>query len=319
MKAVSFTEALQKKDSQKKIPLYVGLNVTGVKHLAVEGGEKSSDFHVTLLYGYFIPPKGHDEDSVTSRIQSVVTSIKEEIPKTIILNGSERFSATENSDGKDVIVALVKAGQLEEVHKSLLKALKEEGITVEKTFPTYKPHMTLAYIEKDSEFELPTIEEEEAKVTNITIGLYDAESKLKKSDEKNFNILKSDDEKRLVFGWANVSIRTDGEQIEDLQEDLIDPEDLEEAAYEYVLNFRDSGEEHNPDLRKKATLVESCVFTEEKQKAIGIPEGNVPIGWWVGFKVHDDDAWEKIKDGTYKMFSIEGTATRIPLEGGENE
>ncbi len=132
--------------------------------------------------------------------------------------------------------------------------------------------------------------------------------------EKSFSVFKTDDDKRLVFGWASVSITVDGEQLEDRQKDMIDPEDLEEAAYEYVLNFRDTGEEHIPSLRKKGKLVESCVFTAEKQKAMGIPEGTLPIGWWIGFKITDDDAWERVKDGTYKMFSIEGRATREPVE-----
>lgn len=133
-----------------------------------------------------------------------------------------------------------------------------------------------------------------------------------------FQILKSED-KRLVFGWASVSMTVEGEPLEDRQSDTIDPDELEQAAYEYVLNFRDAGEEHIPALRKKARLVESCVFTEEKQRAIGIPPGILPVGWWIGFYVDDDQAWEKIKDGTYRMFSIEGTGRRVPIEeGGEN-
>lgn len=139
---------------------------------------------------------------------------------------------------------------------------------------------------------------------------------IKKSEESggSFSIFKTDDDKRLVFGWASVSITVDGEQLEDRQKDMIDPEDLEEAAYEYVLKFRDTGEEHIPTMRKKGKLVESCVFTAEKQKAIGIPEGTLPIGWWIGFKIEDDDAWEKVKNGTYRMFSIEGKANRVPVE-----
>ena len=31
----------------------------------------------------------------------------------------------------------------------------------------------------------------------------------------------------------------------------------------------------------------------------------------VGFRVSDPDVWEKVKDGTYKMFSIEGTGERV--------
>ena len=30
-------------------------------------------------------------------------------------------------------------------------------------------------------------------------------------------VMKSDDERRLVFGWANVAVRVDGEQIVDIR------------------------------------------------------------------------------------------------------
>ena len=61
------------------------------------------------------------------------------------------------------------------------------------------------------------------------------------------------------------------------------------------------------------------VFTEEKQRAMGIPEGTLPIGWWIGFKVFDTDVWEKVKDGTYSMFSIEGEAERVEVEDGDTD
>jgi hypothetical protein len=135
----------------------------------------------------------------------------------------------------------------------------------------------------------------------------------------DFTIYKSDDEKRLVFGWASVAITVDGEELEDRQHDMIDPEDLEEAAYEYVLNFRDTGEEHLPGYRKKGKLVESCVFTKEKQRAMGIPEGILPVAWWIGFYIEDDDAWQRVKNGTYKMFSIEGKAQREEIEKADRK
>ena len=134
---------------------------------------------------------------------------------------------------------------------------------------------------------------------------------------ETFSVYKTDDDKRLVFGWASIAVTAEGEQLEDRQHDIIDPEDLEEAAYEYVLNFRDAGEEHVESLRKKGRLVESCVFTEDKQEAMGLPAGILPVGWWIGFKIDDDGAWEKVKNGTYRMFSIEGTAERVPVEKAE--
>lgn len=127
-----------------------------------------------------------------------------------------------------------------------------------------------------------------------------------------FKIMKSDDEKMIAFGWANVSMRVDGELIEDWQADIIEPEELENAAYEYVLLYREGGEMH--ERGGAAVLIESVVFTEEKMQAMGIPAGTLPVGWWIGFKVTDKDVWEKVKDGTYPMFSIEGEAERVEVE-----
>ncbi len=126
------------------------------------------------------------------------------------------------------------------------------------------------------------------------------------------DIFKSDDEKQYAFGWANISVRADGEQLVDWQRDMIDPEDLEEAAYKFVELYREGGEMH--ERGGVAVLIESIVFTPEKLKAMGLPENGLPIGWWIGFHVTDPDVWKKVKDGTYSMFSIEGQAVRVPVE-----
>lgn len=129
-------------------------------------------------------------------------------------------------------------------------------------------------------------------------------------------VMKSDDDRRLVFGWANVAIRVDGEQIIDWQEDAIDMDDLEKAAYEYVAEFGTAGEMHQRGGIGR--VIESIVFTKEKADALGIPRDLLPQGWWIGFKITDDEVWEKIKSGEYSMFSIEGKAIREPMEkGGE--
>ncbi|MDO4305997.1 MAG: XkdF-like putative serine protease domain-containing protein [Eubacteriales bacterium] len=127
-----------------------------------------------------------------------------------------------------------------------------------------------------------------------------------------FRITKSDDDKMLAFGWANVSIRSNGEIVEDWQEDIVEPEELENAAYNFVELYREGGEMH--ERGGAAVLVESVVFTKEKLQAMGIPEETLPVGWWIGFKVTDPDVWEKVKDGTYPMFSIEGEAERVEVE-----
>ncbi len=130
--------------------------------------------------------------------------------------------------------------------------------------------------------------------------------------EGRFKITKSDNDRMLAFGWASVSMRIGGELIEDFQQDVVEPEELENAAYKFVEFYREGGEMH--ERGGAAVLIESVVFTEEKMKAMGIPEGTLPVGWWIGFKVTDQEVWEKVKDGTYPMFSVEGTAQRIEVE-----
>ena len=41
-----------------------------------------------------------------------------------------------------------------------------------------------------------------------------------------FKIHKSDDDKMLAFGWANIAITAEGDQITDLQEDVLDTDVL---------------------------------------------------------------------------------------------
>jgi hypothetical protein len=59
-----------------------------------------------------------------------------------------------------------------------------------------------------------------------------------------FKVQKVDEDKRLVFGWANVSVDVGGNEVVDLQEDMIDPETLEAAAYKFAELYRDGGEMH---------------------------------------------------------------------------
>ena len=113
--------------------------------------------------------------------------------------------------------------------------------------------------------------------------------------KRKFQVKKTNNEKMQAFGWASVAIAENGETLEDWQGDIIEPDELESAAYKFVDLYREGGEMH------------------EKMAAMGIPEGTLPVGWWIGFQVTDADVWEKVKDGTYSMFSIEGKAERVEV------
>ncbi len=132
---------------------------------------------------------------------------------------------------------------------------------------------------------------------------------------RKIHITKADNDKMQAFGWANVAIRVDGEVIQDWQDDIVEMAELENAAYNFVLHYRSGGEMHKKS--DVATLIESVVFTKEKMDAMGIPPETIPEAWWIGFQVNDPDVWEKVKDGEYQMFSIEGDAVREQVEAVE--
>ena len=123
-----------------------------------------------------------------------------------------------------------------------------------------------------------------------------------------FKIAKQDPDQKMIFGWASVS-EIDGKLVIDKQGDIIEPEELEKAAYEFVLYSRQHGDMH---VRKgTGRLIESMVFTKEKQEALGVDIGMV--GWWAGWKIDDDGLWKDIRDGKRPELSIGGRAMRVPV------
>jgi len=125
---------------------------------------------------------------------------------------------------------------------------------------------------------------------------------------KNYEgtVAKVDEQNNLVFGYAYVSVDKDGSQIVDHSGELIDPNDLEMAAYAFNLQFRESGVMHEGDA--VGHLVESLAITEQKLEAMGLEKNALPQGWWLGFYIPNNDVFQKVKEGTYSMFSIQGKA-----------
>lgn len=124
-------------------------------------------------------------------------------------------------------------------------------------------------------------------------------------------IVRKDADQRRVFGYGSVAVSKTGEAVVDLQGDIIEVAELEEAVYDYVLDSRVGGEMHTGDAPSR--LIESVIFTPEKLAKMGIPEGVVPLGWWCGFQV-TPETFAKVKDGSRLMFSVEGSGVREPTE-----
>lgn len=127
----------------------------------------------------------------------------------------------------------------------------------------------------------------------------------------NYQIAKVNDEERLVFGFASVSkLDPQGDLLEDLQGDMIEPADLEKAAYDFAEHYRAINEMHAGE--DVGAIVESFVLTPEKLLAMGFPVDvakAMPVAHWIGCRV-SKEAFAKVKRGELRMFSIEGTAVR---------
>jgi len=100
---------------------------------------------------------------------------------------------------------------------------------------------------------------------------------------------KMDEEKRMVYGYAtNDMLDSQGE---------ITEMDATAKAVEDYSKWRNIRVMHKPDPVGTAPVI-------EMRKA----------GLWIGAEIVDDDAWNKVKKGVYKGFSIGGRKLRVVQE-----
>lgn len=131
--------------------------------------------------------------------------------------------------------------------------------------------------------------------------------------EAHGTISKLDEDKRLAFGWAYVTHDKDGQVAVDKSGEFVDDyEEIEKAAYNFVIKSRAGDADHSNV--QVSDMVESMVFTPDKIKKMGLPEGVLPTGWWVGFRINDDELWKSVKDGKRLAFSVHGKGTKKQVD-----
>lgn len=132
-----------------------------------------------------------------------------------------------------------------------------------------------------------------------------------------FQVLKTGDEHQ-VYGWLYVCNNADGSQVVDHSGEIVKIDTLERAAVRYMLKSQAAGSLHmcNEDgsVFKAGRIISSIVFTSHMTKALGIPDGVLPQGWFVGYLIEHEPTWQAIKNGTLKCFSIGGRAKHRLLE-----
>ena len=133
---------------------------------------------------------------------------------------------------------------------------------------------------------------------------------LEKSDtEIEGQILKTDDDQRMVYGWASV-ITENGEPVVDRQSDVIEADTLVKAVNKFMENVRVGKMMHTGE--QVGQVIHSMPITKEIGESLGITSDRE--GWIVALKVFDDSVWSLVKSGQLKAFSIGGKAKRKVID-----
>jgi cation transport regulator ChaB len=118
-------------------------------------------------------------------------------------------------------------------------------------------------------------------------------------------ILKTDDEQRIVYGWASV-ITEDGVPVVDRQGDVIEADTLVKAVNEFMEHVRVGKTMHSGE--QTGMVIHSLPVTKEICGSLGIQCNRE--GWIVAYKVYDDAVWAMVKSGELAAFSIGGRAVK---------
>ena len=131
--------------------------------------------------------------------------------------------------------------------------------------------------------------------------------KFSKDTEVKFKV---DEEKRVVFGPVLIPEKPIYRRDSDGYEYYV--KFSKEAIERIAIKFFEDHNSTNVNLQHEVD-VNGCVYYESfiKDSERGIsPAGFEDIAngtWFMACKINNDDVWDKVKDGTLRGFSIEGT------------
>lgn len=169
------------------------------------------------------------------------------------------------------------------------------------THKEYMDYMRQGWEETEEVEEEP---EEETWIQALRIVL---ETLMKKSD-KDFQVLKVDEEQKIIYGWGSVT-KVNDELIVDRQGDIIETNTLVKAINEFMEGVRVGKVMHEGE--QVGQIIHSFPVTKEIGDALGIHSDKE--GWIVGYKVYDEEIWKDVKSGKYAAFSIGGSAVKEEL------
>ena len=130
-----------------KLPLAVA------EQIAVPGGNPPEELHCTLTY----LGKRSEVGSKWDIIKQVVAGMAERTASlTGSINGVGRFAASESSEDKEVVYAVLDVPGLSELRIDLVDLLELAGVVITKEHG-FTPHVTLSYVEPGESLDVPVM------------------------------------------------------------------------------------------------------------------------------------------------------------------
>jgi hypothetical protein len=122
---------------------------------------------------------------------------------------------------------------------------------------------------------------------------------------KTVEILKTDEEKRMVYGIVYSPEETDS------QGDITDAKEIEKAALAFMKYRRTNNVDKQHDGRKGQGFIGESWITKANDPLFKdvAPEGS----WAVGIKVEKEETWDQVKSGEITGLSLAGVAETIDL------
>jgi len=161
------------------------------------------------------------------------------------------------------------------------------------------------------------LQEIELTIKDIEDGIFAVSLVSKPAIEENFVALSSeeielkviDEDKRIVVGYALIPDKRIYRRVEDKEFNIFftaDTVKLASEMYMKQLNLNNVTVEHEKKV-SDVGIIESWITEDSKFDKVNL-YGIKPIvgGWAIMMKVNNDQEWAKVKDGSYRGFSIEG-------------
>lgn len=288
----------------KERGVMVALCIPGAvaKAIAIEGQEPVEQLHVTMAY------MGKIGEDIT---EEQVDALKKCLPEFMagrkamkgVIGGVGRFSASDSSDGMDVLYASPDIPELSELRYELVKHIEKCGCSVFKNHG-YTPHITLAYIPSDGPMPVDKVQRIETEFDRIMLVAGGERTEyplgpVMKAFTGMIEFAKA--EQRLVTGIVLQP------EVVDAQGDIIDSDTIREAAHRFLAEYNrqtQMGLQHKL-MDPGVDLVESWIAP------VDFTIGNRAIKagtWMITTRINDDQIWSAIKEGKITGYSIGGMA-----------